>query len=76
MKIFLFLFAALFAFATPATADFPDKDITLIVPWSAGGGTDTIARALAKHGKKHLGVNVNGLRITATFESKFSSFKR
>jgi len=64
MKIFLFLFAALFAFATPATADFPEKDITLIVPWSAGGGTDTIARALAKHGKKHLGVNVNVVNKT------------
>lgn len=30
-----------------AAADkFPAKDITLVCPWSAGGGTDTIARAL------------------------------
>ena len=32
---------------------FPSKDITLIVPWSAGGGTDTIARTLAKNAKKY-----------------------
>ncbi len=56
--------AALFAFSSAASADFPEKDITLIVPWSAGGGTDTIARALAKSGKKHLGVNVNVVNKT------------
>jgi len=38
---------------------FPAKDITLIVPWAAGGGTDTIARALVKNAKKYFGVNVN-----------------
>ena len=64
MKKFLLLFMAMFAFSTSASADFPEKDITLIVPWSAGGGTDTIARALAKHGKKHLGVNVNVVNKT------------
>ncbi|MGD1833674.1 MAG: tripartite tricarboxylate transporter substrate binding protein [Sphaerochaetaceae bacterium] len=37
---------------------FPSKPIKLIVPWSAGGGTDAIARALAKNGEKHLGVPV------------------
>jgi tripartite-type tricarboxylate transporter receptor subunit TctC len=43
---------------------FPAKDITLIVPWSAGGGTDTIARALVKNGKNHFGVNVNVVNKT------------
>lgn len=56
--------AAVLAFSSAASADFPEKDITLIVPWSAGGGTDTIARALAKSGKKHLGVNVNVVNKT------------
>ena len=43
---------------------FPSKDITLIVPWSAGGGTDTIARTLAKNAKKYFGVNVNVVNKT------------
>ena len=37
------------------TADFPNKAITLIVPYAAGGGTDTTARALAKATEKVLG---------------------
>jgi len=51
--------------STPGWAQkFPAKDITLIVPWSAGGGTDTIARALVKNGKKYFGVNVNVVNKT------------
>ena len=38
-----------------ASADFPKKPITLIVPFAAGGGTDSTARALAKAAEKHLG---------------------
>ena len=38
---------------------FPTKDITLVCPWAAGGGTDTLARTLAKNAKKHFGVNIN-----------------
>lgn len=45
-------------------ADFPAKDITLVVPWSAGGGTDTLSRSLVKNAKKHLGVNVNVVNKT------------
>src|SRR5512136_2407775 len=58
-----FLVAAVLAVAflvpAPAQAAFPDRDITLIVPWAAGGGTDTLARTLVKNAKKYLGVNVN-----------------
>jgi tripartite-type tricarboxylate transporter receptor subunit TctC len=43
----------------PAKAAFPERDITLVVPWSAGGGTDTLARTLVKNGKKYFGVNIN-----------------
>ena len=30
-----------------ALAEYPERPITMIVPWSAGGGTDAVARALA-----------------------------
>src|SRR5574341_1569420 len=44
---------------TAAAAGFPERDITLVVPWAAGGGTDTRARTLVKNGKKYFGVNIN-----------------
>lgn len=41
------------------TADgFPDKTVTIIMPWSLGGGPDTIARQVASYGEKYLGVPV------------------
>lgn len=43
---------------------FPEKDLTLIVPWSAGGGTDTIARALVQNAQEYIGVNVNVVNRT------------
>ncbi len=36
----------------------PDKAITIIVPWAAGGGTDLVARSLAPKLSKRLGVPV------------------
>ena len=38
-----------------AAADFPSKPVTLIVPWAAGGSTDTCMRILAENAAKHLG---------------------
>lgn len=58
-KTFSLVAAALMSFSASSFAAFPEKDLTLIVPWSAGGGTDTIARALVKNAKEHIGVNVN-----------------
>jgi tripartite-type tricarboxylate transporter receptor subunit TctC len=42
--------AAIFAMAgiAPATAQYPERNVTLIVPYGAGGGTDITARMLAK----------------------------
>lgn len=37
---------------------FPNKPITLIVPWPAGGSTDRHHRALAELASKHLGQNI------------------
>ncbi|WP_353476069.1 tripartite tricarboxylate transporter substrate binding protein (plasmid) [Salipiger sp. H15] len=42
----LALAAALGAGAAPARAEFPDGTVTIIVPYSAGGGTDNFVRAL------------------------------
>jgi tripartite-type tricarboxylate transporter receptor subunit TctC len=34
--------------------DYPTKNITMICPWGAGGGTDSILRALCKSAEKIL----------------------
>ena len=36
------------AAATAAMAEWPERAVTIIVPWSAGGGTDATARAVAQ----------------------------
>lgn len=37
---------------------FPTKQVKIIMPWSLGGGPDTIARQVASYGEKYLGVPV------------------
>jgi tripartite-type tricarboxylate transporter receptor subunit TctC len=39
-------------------AKYPTKNITMICPWAAGGGTDTILRALSMAAEKQLGVTI------------------
>ncbi len=48
---------SLLAFASPTALaqGFPNRAITLIVPWPAGGSTDTHLRKLAELAAKHLG---------------------
>ncbi|PRD42463.1 tripartite tricarboxylate transporter substrate-binding protein [Phyllobacterium phragmitis] len=41
--------------AAPAFAEFPDKPIKIVVGYSAGGGTDVIARTVAQFLEKELG---------------------
>jgi tripartite-type tricarboxylate transporter receptor subunit TctC len=68
-KIFLSLSLSLMFFITGFSqvvlADYPDKAIRIIVPYKAGGGTDTIARGFVGAFSKAAGVdvvvtNVNG----------------
>jgi tripartite-type tricarboxylate transporter receptor subunit TctC len=47
--------AALLAAAPAEAAQWPERPVTLIVPWSAGGGTDATARILARLLEEQLG---------------------
>jgi tripartite-type tricarboxylate transporter receptor subunit TctC len=46
---------SLVAVAAPAQAQYPERNITLIVPYGAGGGTDVTARMLARDLEAALG---------------------
>ena len=50
--------------ASPALAEYPERPITLIVPWSAGGGTDAVGRMLAEGLSNELGSPVNVVNRT------------
>lgn len=41
--------------AGPALAAYPEKTITIVCPWGAGGGTDRVIRAMASELEKLLG---------------------
>lgn len=56
--------AALAALTGPAFAEYPERPITMLVAWSAGGGTDAVARALASQMEDQLGVPVNVVNRT------------
>jgi tripartite-type tricarboxylate transporter receptor subunit TctC len=56
---------ALLASAAGASAQqYPDRPLTLIVPWGAGGGTDAVARMIAALMEKDLGQPVNVVNRT------------
>lgn len=54
---------ATLAFAGPAAA-YPDRPITIIVPWGAGGGTDATARIIATVLEGELGQRVSVVNRT------------
>lgn len=59
------LTAAVFGFSamalavtSPAKADFPEKPVTVLVAWSAGGATDSVTRALQDTFAREIGTDV------------------
>jgi tripartite-type tricarboxylate transporter receptor subunit TctC len=48
-------FLTCFAAVGPARSEYPDRPITMIVPFAAGGPTDTVARIVGEHMGKTLG---------------------
>ncbi len=59
----VFALAALFAFSV-ANAAWPERPVTLIVPWGAGGGTDATARIIASLLERELKQPVNVVNRT------------
>jgi tripartite-type tricarboxylate transporter receptor subunit TctC len=58
-RLFLALAGVLLSAAlAPASAQYPERPIKMIVPWAAGGDTDNIFRPLVPHLQKHLGQTV------------------
>ena len=51
--------AAAFFVSLPAAADYPERPIELVVPWSPGGGSDTLMRIVADALEPRLGQPVN-----------------
>src|SRR4249920_3890810 len=68
MRAFAFavrsLVVAAVCFATSLHAAYPERPITLIVPWGAGGGTDATARIIGTLLEKELGQPVNVVNRT------------
>lgn len=64
MKKVLVIAVALLLCAGVSFAEFPERDITNVVVWSAGGGTDTCNRIVSAEMAKILGVNINVINQT------------
>lgn len=45
-------------------AEYPNRPVTMVVPWAAGGGTDAVARVMASLIEKELGKPVNVVNRT------------
>jgi tripartite-type tricarboxylate transporter receptor subunit TctC len=64
-KPMLLIFLGVICFSsTPVYAAWPDRPITMIVPFAAGGGTDFNARVVAKILEENLKVSINCVNRT------------
>ncbi len=57
-KMIAAAFAAMLATASAAAQDYPTQSITIVVPFAAGGPTDTVARLVGEAMSKDLGQQV------------------
>ncbi len=55
MTVILMMLLSLIVVGSVQAADFPTKEVQIIIPWAAGGATDLIFRALAATTGKYLG---------------------
>jgi tripartite-type tricarboxylate transporter receptor subunit TctC len=58
LKKMFFVLAVVLACTAPIpvqAADFPEKEVSIIIPWAPGGATDLVFRAVAAASAKHLG---------------------
>ena len=60
----LVLAASILISTTSMAADYPSKNIRLVVPFGAGGGTDAVGRTLANSAKEVLGQNISVMNRT------------
>ncbi|MGF1826979.1 tripartite tricarboxylate transporter substrate binding protein [Vibrio splendidus] len=60
----IMLAAGILVSATSIAADYPSKNIRLVVPFGAGGGTDAVGRTLANNAKDILGQNISIMNRT------------
>lgn len=51
-------------FSGAFAADYPKKDVMNIIPWSAGGGTDSASRTFMHYAEKNLGGKIFNKNIT------------
>lgn len=66
VRLFAATLAACAALAAPAAnaADWPERPVTVIVPWGAGGGTDILTRAIMATMEKQQGQPFNVVNRT------------
>ena len=64
MRILKGTAAVLLMAATPALADYPEREIQGIIQWGAGGSTDTVMRAVTPHAEEVLGGTVVMQNVT------------
>lgn len=62
--IFLTLLILVSGFGCSQETEYPDRPIQLITPWSAGGGTDRVARQIASQLEREMNVPVNVINAT------------